>query len=460
MAHILPAGFRSPHELARARSDASILAAFSGGADSSALLHMLAKYSKDVGCKLYAAHVNHCIRGDEADRDEEFCRRVADALGIELFVLRADVPAIAKESGESLETAARNVRYDFFADLMKTHGIPLLATAHNACDNLETVLFCLARGTGLDGLCGIPPTRDTEGGTLVRPILSMSREQILDYCRENGIEYVTDSTNADTEYTRNRIRADITPALLSVNGAAIENASRMCASLREDGDYLRIEAKRFLSENRRGSSIPTKTLTRAHRAISSRALMLLFDEISDGECIEARHVEDMLTLAKRGVPHSRIDLPRGISACIEDGALRLTARADVPQRSGCEPYSLALCEGSNMISQTNCEIVIGNSQKKINIYKNSILLFFAFDKIKGTLIARERRAGDRILEHGVRKSVKKLMCDRKIPLQLRDRLPVICDDEGVVAVPMLAVRDGVWCKADSPSAVGVCFYVY
>ena len=140
----LPIGFTSPDILSGLPKDTPILVAFSGGADSSALLSMTVEYARQSGAKIYAAHVNHCIRGDEADRDEEFCRKVAAGYGIEIFVLRADVPKLARERGESIETAARNVRYEFFSDIMKKHSIPILATAHNANDNLETVIFNIA----------------------------------------------------------------------------------------------------------------------------------------------------------------------------------------------------------------------------------------------------------------------------------------------------------------------------
>ena len=139
--------FKSPHELAGLSQNEPILLALSGGADSAALLHLLAKYSEHVGCKLFAAHVDHMIRENEHERDCEFCRALAKKYGIEIFVLKADIPALARESGESEELTARRVRYEFFSDIMKENGIKILATAHNADDNLETVLFNLTRGT-------------------------------------------------------------------------------------------------------------------------------------------------------------------------------------------------------------------------------------------------------------------------------------------------------------------------
>lgn len=143
-------------------------------------------------------HVNHGIRGEEAIRDREFCRGFCRDRGIPFFCLDADVPAM-RQQGESLETAARRVRYGYFAAVMGEQDYPLLAVAHNADDNLETVLFRICRGTGLRGLCGIPPVRAFGSGYLVRPLLGVSREEILRYLGERELSYVTDSTNEETD---------------------------------------------------------------------------------------------------------------------------------------------------------------------------------------------------------------------------------------------------------------------
>lgn len=452
----IPKGFVSPHKLADMDTSASILIGFSGGADSSALLCMLNAYAKESGSKLYAAHINHGIRGAEADRDEDFCRKTAEKYGIPIFVLRADVPAIAKESGESVETAARRVRYDFFDELMREHGIQILATAHNANDNLETVIFNLARGTGLDGLCGIPKTRDVNSGKLVRPILDMSRSEILDFCKKNDLSYVTDSTNADTDYTRNKIRADIIPSLLSINGAAVTSATRASENLRADSQYLWQLTDSFIKENLKNEKIPLDALKSAPRPIFNRAIMRIYSDMTNGASLDADHVESVWKLVSKAVTHSYIDLPHAIEAAIENG-LVFRKKTDTVKY---EPYEFELNRENTMISQTNCEIVIGNSQKKINIYKTSILLYIDSVKIKGVLKARDRRAGDRILENGMHKSVKKLMCDRKIPLELRSRIPVIYDDEGIVAIPFLAVRDGMKTNENKENALPLQFYLY
>lgn len=440
-AYSLPSEFSPPASLAGRSEDSSVLVAFSGGADSTALLHMTVKHARAHGAKVFAAHVNHMIRGEEADRDEDFCRRVAESLDVPIFVCRRDVPAFAEQSSQSVETAARQVRYEFFDEVMKQNGIGLLATAHNANDNLETQIFNLARGCGLDGMCGIPRTRPCKEGTVVRPILKMSRERILEYCRENGLEFVTDSTNVDTDYTRNMIRAEMIPALLKINAGAVENASRLSDSLREDALCLDSLAEWFLEEMNDDASFETEKILGSPPAVANRAIMALYAHVSEGESLERTHVEAIRRLCQSASPHSSLDLPCGIRARIESGRLHIGKATDTPTPP--EDFEVTLGEGVNTLSAIHAQIIMGNSQNTINIYKKSILMYFDSAKINGALTARNRRAGDKIKHRGMNKSVKKLLCDLKIPLDVRYRLPVICDGDGIVAIPFAAVRDGV-----------------
>ncbi len=436
----LPDEFVSPASLAGMSEDSSVLVAFSGGADSAALLHMTVNYARIHGGKVFAAHVNHMIRGAEADRDEDFCRKTAEKLGIPIFVCRRDVPAFARESSQSVETAARQVRYEFFSKIMKENGISLLATAHNANDNLETQLFNLARGCGLDGICGIPSTRICGGGRVVRPILKMSRAKILGYCNENDLQFVTDSTNTDTDYTRNMIRAEIIPALLKINAGAVENASRLSASLRDDALCINSLTEWFLEEMNVDASFEIEKILGSPPAVTSRAIRTLYSHVSEGECLENTHITAIRRLCESAVPHSSLDLPHGICAKIENGRLYLDKKTVTPSPS--EDYEMTLSTGINDLSAIHAQIIIGNSQNTINIYKKSIRMYFDFDKINGTLKVRNRHPGDKIKFKGVNRSVKKLLCDLKIPLELRYRLPMLCDENGIVAIPFAAVRDG------------------
>lgn len=447
----LPFGFSPPHVLSGLGPNASVLVGFSGGADSSALLSMLVDYSHETGARVCAAHVNHMIRGDEADRDEQFCRETAERLGIELFVCRRDVPAFAQQSGQGTEAAARQIRYEFFDSIMEREGIPVLATAHNANDNLETQLFQLIRGCGLKGMCGIPQARKTRFGVLIRPMLSMSRKEILAYCTEKKLDYVTDSTNADTVYTRNKIRSQIIPLLEQINEGAVENASRLSASLRSDELCLSGLADWFLEEMNEDASFELEKFLGSPPAVSNRALMALYGDVSNGGTLEYTHINAIRRLCQAAVPHSSVSLPRGVDARIENKRLYIVPHT--PSAPPSEEFELVLKEGKNVISEINAEIIIGNSQNAINIYKNSILLYFDSAKICGNIIARERRAGDKIKINGMSKSLKKLLCDKKIPLDVRYRLPIICDGSGILAVPFVAIRDGAEAKDKSNALV-------
>ena len=442
-------------ELSGLPKDAPILVAFSGGADSSALLHLLVRDAKSTGAKIYAAHVNHGIRGEEADRDEEFCRKTADALGVPLFVLHADVPSEAKRTGESIETVARRIRYEYFDQLMLAHDLPLLATAHNANDNLETMLFHLVRGSGLSGLCGIPISRLCDRGCIVRPMLGIAKEDILAYCAANKIAFVNDSTNVDTEYTRNRIRSEVIPALTAIHPSAVSNAARLAENLRADALCLDSMANLFCEEMRREYAIECEKIIGAPSAVTHRALMKLYREISEGAVLEYAHLTAMCRLAARAVPHSSVTLPHGICAVIEDGWLILQKAQEI---SPCEPYEVPLTQKKTFLSQTNCEIVIEPSQSAKNIYKTSIQMSLNSATIKGQLYVRNRREGDRILLSGMHKSLKKLFCEKKIPPLLRARIPILCDDNGILAVPTIGIRDGAKANPDTQESFTLTFH--
>ena len=286
----------------------------------------------------------------------------------------------------------------------------------------------------------------------------MEKSDIIKYCSENGLSYVTDSTNADTDYTRNKIRSEIIPILKQINSGAVKNAYRMTENLREDALCLENIAQEFIKDAKNGLSIEVQKLCEAPSAISNRALMSLYGEASDGKSLEATHIEALRALSKKCVPHSSISLPNGIEGVIEDKKLIL--RKKESKKECVEEYRISLSDGENIISQTNSEIFIGNSHSEKNVYKKSILLSIDFDSINGELIARDRRAGDKIKMGGMNKSLKKLMCDKKIPIELRSRIPVICDEKGILAVPFIGVRDGAkYTQKNGQTELDIYFYL-
>ncbi|MDE5649348.1 MAG: tRNA lysidine(34) synthetase TilS, partial [Oscillospiraceae bacterium] len=209
-----------------------ITAALSGGADSVCLLLVLKELSESYNITVDAIHINHCIRGEESDRDEEFCRSLCTKLHIPITVIRTDVPSAAAGSKKSLEETARDIRYETFKKHAGKNG--KIATAHTLSDNAETVILNLARGTGLKGLCGIPPVRDN----IIRPLIEITRQQVEDCLKEQNQGFVTDSTNLSNDYTRNRIRHNIIPELLKINGGFYKTFSAGQKILKEENNFI------------------------------------------------------------------------------------------------------------------------------------------------------------------------------------------------------------------------------
>ena len=217
-----------------------LLAAASGGMDSMCLLDFL----YENGYRVCAAHYNHQLRGQEADMDEDLVRAWCAARRIPLCVGTGDVAAYAGENGLTIEEAARKLRYDFLNSVAGQTGAARIVTAHHANDNAETVLFHLARGTGMAGLAGIAP----KNGRLVRPFLCLTREELAAYAKEHHVPYRTDATNADTALTRNFIRAEVLPRLCHVNAQAVEHISETALRLRQEDEYLDTLAAAYLTE--------------------------------------------------------------------------------------------------------------------------------------------------------------------------------------------------------------------
>lgn len=457
-----PLAITPPASLCGYAADTPMLLALSGGADSRLLLHLCAEQAKASGATLHLAHVNHGIRGDEADRDEQFCRALAEHYGLVLHVLRADVPAEAAASGESVEQAARRVRYDYFASLMREHALPILLTAHHADDNLETVLFHLCRGTGLSGLGGIAPVRPFEqagdhiaGQTpvVVRPLLSASRQDVLQACRDLYLEFVTDSTNADVHYARNRLRCEVIPALENVVEHPEQQVLRACATLREDEELLHSLAVEFLEAHRVGDALPREPLSAAHAALAKRVLRLWIRELT-GHVPEQCHVQAVLALCKSGGTSHSVSIADGYTVTADKTHLHVCTNRD-KQDIATPLYELTLngCEqemaahGLHVRVERVTNGTAPNATVATNVYNPFIRDTLSFDTIipydeNQTLVLRPRRAGDTLLLRGKHHKLRKLQNERGIPPMLRNRLPLLCDGDGIVWAPLIGLRDG------------------
>lgn len=399
-----------------------VLAALSGGADSVALLRALLA----LGYPVRAFHLNHCLRGAESDRDEAFCRALCERLGVPLTVERIDVRA--QTAGEGIEAAARRIRYE---RLVAAAQGAKIATAHTADDNLETMLFHLARGTGPKGLAGIPPVR----GDIIRPLIGAARAQVEAYLAELGQDFVTDSTNLSDDYTRNRIRHEVVPVLRQLNPSVCGAAARLGGLLRQDEAYLHEQAAACLTRAARPDGAwEVLPLQEAHPAVRSRALRLLAEQRGmPMRDFTAQHVQALGRLLESTDPSAECILPHGFLARREYDAVRLekpgtpVERPEIPLSV---PFDGAVWQGT-------VRLCLRGLEKNEVFYKS----FNTFCADCGTidfasLCVRTRRAGDRLrlTGNGGSRTLKKLMIDRRIPRARRDGLAVVADRYGVIAV--------------------------
>ncbi|MBQ7378275.1 MAG: tRNA lysidine(34) synthetase TilS [Clostridia bacterium] len=453
------------------QKDTPVLVAFSGGADSMLLLHLLHKQAKQCGSALYAVHVHHGIRGAEADADLDFCRKTCRQLKIPLFAVKVNVPALAKKTGQSLEEAARHARYRHFARLMRKHHIPLLATAHHADDNLETLLFRLCRGTGTQGLRGIPayaplPGTDVDDNLcLFRPLLHLTKQEILDACGQMHLSYVTDATNSCDDYARNRIRNRVIPELEILFPHPQHAAARLCRAANEDCEALDGIANALYCEHAAAHTLPIALLRTQPAAIGKRLIMRLYGDYAK-ECGQEQHMAEAVHLDAIYAQicqntHGSISLPGSIAAVTDRHALRMTQDQ---KRSSPPAYLLPLQQGFTEIAEAGVAIwaTFPENQKtdtRIDTNVNNLYteLQVRFDTIKGQVFLRPIRQGDVILHGGMHKKIRKLYGRAGVPLALRPRLPLLCDEDGVLAVPGICIRDGAEVKAAEKSLnVHIC----
>lgn len=406
----------------------TVVVGVSGGADSVALLHILLTLRREKGSpsRLVVAHIQHNLRGEDSRQDERFVRQLCADWGVECRVKDADVAALAAVWGTGTEDAGRRVRYAFFEELAEELAPARIATAHNRKDNMETVLLHLTRGSGLQGAGGIPPT----SGNRIRPLVTCSREEIEAYCRENGLAYRQDSTNADTAYSRNRIRQKVLPELAAINPQAEEAFLRFSESVRQDNACLQALAAALVAEvtapEHRYRLAPIQA---APPAIGVRALRQIV-EGETGAVPETTHLRALLALPEQG---GAVTLPGGRRAvshrgdlCFPDNAYPPALAADTPANPG-ESYEM--CGKIYTLSLLSLE-EYENAQK---VHK--ILLKNALDyaMINGSLCWHIRQPGEELRPvDRPTKTLKKWFNEMGVPPWQRDAWPVLRDRDGIV----------------------------
>lgn len=408
----------------------TVLCAVSGGADSVAMLHALYRLRGRLNFRLAAAHYNHRLRGEESDRDERFVEqfvrlccgehRYSDGTVLPAVPLRTgsgDVAGQARLRGTGIEETAREMRYAFLRQAAKEAGADLIATAHTASDNAETILFHLARGSGLRGLGGILPRREE----IIRPLLTVTRPQVEDYLRRHCLPHMEDSSNGSDDYTRNRIRHQVLPVLEDLSPGFPARMADTAARLRADEAVLTAQARELADRavpEGGGLAIGADVIASAPDPIASRCLRLLLGRLWGGDqnC-SAAHLGALLRLCRGEDPSAQMYLPRSTNARrVYDRLLLVPRLGPIPLEEGELPLPGSLDCGP---WRTACvrEDYRGQAQGPWDFWLDR-------DSVPA-LTVRPRRAGDRLTPPGrLGKTVKKWMIEEKISRFQRDVIPV------------------------------------
>lgn len=464
-----------------------LLVAYSGGVDSAVLLYVLYSLAERCGISLAAFHLNHGIRGAEADRDEAHCKKICLQLGVEYFSESVSVPEYVKEHGLGTEEAARELRYKLLADCCRKNGYDGIAMAHHADDNLETVIFRLTRGTGMRGLCGIPPVRYEHEIKVIRPLIESVRDDIIKYAENRKISFVTDSSNSDEKYSRNRIRKFVIPELKKINPAVVSSVTKMSRCFSENCEALKMLAELpdsvYGAEKLPDAVIRERMVNEYWRSFQNKEAAML----------EAVHIDALLSLYKTGKLWDRVSLPGSVTALKTRNGIEFSYDSDLSSENVfASDRKIKILPGMTFLSDDkhiggamflkqpseeneNCDFSdfpdfsefsaedfgsdINIKKGRINIYKLSIHIYVNSDKLKKNIYVRGRADGDCIFTGGMNKRLKKLYQQKKIPPAERNTIPLLCDDDGIIWAPGIAVRDGLCTGSSDNCARAEFFYL-
>ena len=395
-----------------------MVAAVSGGPDSVAMLHVILELIKGWEVAIHVAHLNHMFRGAQSDEEADFVQQLAGSYGLLCTVEKHDVPAYIRQTGYSPEEAARNVRYRFLRSLAQDVGANGILTAHHADDQAETVLLHLIRGSGLEGVAAISPKE----GDLCRPLLEITKEDILSYCRVNKLEYRIDQSNQETNYMRNKIRLRLVPELKGYNPRVVQALARTADICRAENEFLDGLTGEHLNDLGFGEekSIDFKKLSLLHPALQRRVVRRAYEVmIGKQEGLDFHHTEKVLNLStgKELCLPGGIYVRRNYDRLIEPAELKIPGQVKIPE--------------IGVVVQAE----IRNWPDERFIRKKNIAVFNT-DILKESLLIRTRRRGDRFQPRGGKgtKKLKDYFIDEKIPRGERDRVLLLISGEQIVWV--------------------------
>ncbi|NLK94597.1 MAG: tRNA lysidine(34) synthetase TilS [Clostridiales bacterium] len=408
-----------------------VVIGLSGGPDSVCLLNLLCSIRDEFKIEVAAAHINHMIRGQEADKDERYCLEICERLQVKCFVKRINIKAIAKDKKISEEACGREERYNYFNEVKDKLNYNKIATAHNANDQAETIIMRIMRGTGLEGLGGIPIKRD---GIYIRPILFMKRNEVEEYCKEIGENPHIDATNLEKIYSRNKVRLDILPYMKeNFNEDIIETINRMGSILQRDNSFIEEntnkEYKQYVNQLK-NEIVINKGVFSLHKALVSRIIRKALANFSGNKYnIEMKHINEIENLWELGT-NKKIDLPNNLYAINFYGSIHIRVKEEIE-----ECYNKKMTISKEEIINTNLlefndiimELKIINSKNCINYDENALTKYFNYDNISGGMIVRYRKEGDKMIPLGMTgsKKLKDIFINMKIPQEMRDYIPII-----------------------------------
>lgn len=423
-----------------------VLAGVSGGADSVCLLYLLNAYKQEIGFELCVVHVNHGLRGKEADEDEAYVQKVCHELGLHFHAYHVQVEELAKRDGMSPEEAGRKARYDAFLQECHSLGCNKVAVAHHMNDTAETVLFHLIRGAGLKGLAGIAPRRSlTEEIEVIRPLLCVRRQEIEEYLKKQKISYCVDATNLTEDYSRNKLRNRVIPYLeQELNREAVAHIAKTASYIDEMNDYMNdtIDCMypRYVKEA--DETVLSCRVTKEHLVIRKALIRRIIERMLQAglKDITSVHVEKVEQLLSAGVG-KRINLPGGLTvrkryddvlfACSNQEENRISKKTSAITLNIHQPGEYELVQ----IGKT-LKVSVIDYKKNAAIPKNTYTKWFDCDKIKNTVLVRTRQTGDYlcIREDGGSKKLKDYFIDRKIPKEERDSMLLLADGNHIIWV--------------------------
>lgn len=419
-----------------------ILIGVSGGSDSIALLSLLHKMAEVERWELHVAHVEHGLRGEESIADAEFVRDFSKRLGVSFHMGQPEVKKYAKEIGISKQVAARELRYQFFEQTAQRIGATKVALAHHADDQAETVLMRILRGTSVSGLSGIPIRRPGKGYEIVRPLYSVWRDEIEKYCQREKLSYRTDSSNALTDYLRNKIRLQLIPHLQDDYNENVKRALVHLGKIAADEDaYMDEQAQKLFESmvNRKDKeliSLETRRLLEVPVALQRRIITLILYYLC-GHTIEweAKHIERVVALTKHSKPSAQIHLPNGITAWREYQVIHIgmnRVAAANPETNG---TTLVVPNWPDFSKEGSFEFQVPelNLEGTMELLEGAVTpehpweAVFDYNKIQGlAFTVRTRLKGETFHPIGMTgsKKIKELFMEARIPVQRRDRWPI------------------------------------